>query len=72
MAFFQVVFSYQQTNLKKKKKIRETKLQLLTFFIECKQTADDDSFLPLNPANALASGSVSLRIPEKEKGEKIT
>ena len=56
----------------KEKKIRETKLQLLTFFIKCKQTADDDSFLPLNPANALASGSVSLRIPEKEKGEKIT
>ena len=56
----------------KEKKFRETKLQLLTFFIKCKQTADDDSFLPLNPANALASGSVSLRIPEKEKGEKIT
>ena len=53
----------------KEKKFRETKLQLRTFFIKCKQTAD--LFLPLNPANALASGSVSLRIPEKEKGKKL-
>ena len=34
-------------------------------------SADDDLFLPLNPANPLASGSVSLRIPEKEKGKKL-